>query len=361
MLRATPRRVLPAFALLALILIGVAPAAWTAPGDGCFATRFDAEAEGHDPANAYLLMLASCYVYENRINAHGSEEFLTRFREKFTPWGIDCFDFIDLRKKTGDTQVMVMSNAKAVFVVFRGSEAATGSLSKTVYDWILTDFNFLKKYISAWGKDIRVHRGFYNALEIVYPRLKELVLQHLAAGQAGTLGSATPVLAKRLWITGHSLGAGIAPLAAFRLAKDGIPVQGVSTYGEPRVGNPAFAEAYRTIIPRHQRWVNDKDIVTMLPFPWMNYRHLARSNNIYADGTIELQGQPFSGLGKTSSHMPGLYVQRLYDVLPLSLKDTLPAPPAFDREAPASDPELEQKFARQRKGWGKMDELEEDD
>lgn len=351
------------FGLAAFLLmsLGILSAAFAAPGDGCFKTAFNADAEGHDPANAYLLMLASYNAYENRINANGFEEFKTKFQDKFTAFGMDSFDFLNVRKKTGDTQVMIMSNQKAVIVVFRGSEAASGGLAKTVYDWVLTDFNFLKKSVSAWGKDVRVHRGFYNALDIVYPQLKDLVQKHLGAGQAGTLGSATPVLAKRLWITGHSLGAGIAPLAAFRLSQDGIAVQGIYTYGEPRVGNKQFAEVYRTQLPLHQRWVDDKDIVTMLPYPWMKFQHLAKPNNIYPDGTTQLQDQPFTGMGKASAHQPGLYLQRLYNVLPLSLKDTLPAPPAFNVEAPSPDPDLEIKVAKQRKGWCQMDELEEDD
>lgn len=345
-----------------LLLMSVSSdVAWAAVGDGCFKTVFNADADGHDPANAYLLMLASYNAYENRINANGFDDFAAKFREKFTAWGMDEFDFLNIRKKTGDTQVMIMSNQKTVVVVFRGSEAASGSLAKTVYDWVLTDFNFLKKSVSSWGKDVRVHRGFYNALDIVYPQLKSLVQKHLGAGQAGTLGSATPVLSKRLWVTGHSLGAGITPLAAFRLAQDGIPVQGVVTYGEPRVGNKQFAEIYRTQFPRHQRWVDDKDIVTMVPFTWMKFNHLAKPNNLYADGSAQVQDQPFTGMGKASSHQPGMYLQRLYNLLSISLKDALPAPPAFNVEAPSPDPELEAKMAKQRKGWCKLDELEEDD
>ncbi|MFZ2960386.1 MAG: lipase family protein [Candidatus Ozemobacteraceae bacterium] len=333
------------FALLLVLVLtcSVAVQAQTLPtsvqGADCFKTRFNERFDGHDPFNAYLLMLACYYSYENRMYVKDFEEFKTKFQEIFKPLGMTGFDFINLRKKTGDTQVMIMSNDKLVIVVFRGSESSSGgsfSPVKVMYDWILTDFNFFKKHVSIWGSDVKVHRGFWNALDIVYPRLKAFINDHLASGD------------KKLWITGHSLGAGVAPLAAYRLAFDGIPVQGVYTYAGPRVGNDAFVDVFKERFPYNQRYVFDHDIVPMLPYSWMNYKHTSRPNNIYETGKIIIQDTPFTGKGKVPSHFPGVYLQKLYDTLSSDQKRLLPAPPALQAMDYVPDPALENMFNAER-------------
>ena len=58
----------------------------------------------------------------------------------------------------------------------------------------------------------------------------------------------------KLWITGHSLGAALATLCASRYGN----VQGVYTFGSPRVGNNGFKEKLQVKI---YRVVNNDDIV----------------------------------------------------------------------------------------------------
>jgi len=331
------------------LVLGVAPSggspAWAA-GEDCFATAFRERIDGDDPVNAYLLMLACYYAYGNNLNVADFASFQAKFREVFTRWGLREFDFIDIRARTADTQAVVMSNEKLVVVVFRGSESRTGGAFdpvKTLYDWVLTDFNFFKLAVPLWGDGIKVHRGFYTAVDVAYPRLKTLVRDHLAGGD------------KRLWVTGHSLGAGLAPLAAFRLAFDGIPVQGVAHYAGPRVGNEAFVTACRARLPFLQRWVNDHDLVTMVPFTWMNFRHAGAANNLYPDGRVILGDQEFRGAGKAASHAPGLYLQRLYERLTAADRLLVPAPPAFRLTVGAADPALERRFLLQDRfgSWGR--------
>ncbi|MDP6701383.1 MAG: hypothetical protein QGH25_17160 [Candidatus Latescibacteria bacterium] len=48
-----------------------------------------------------------------------------------------------------------------------------------------------------------------------------------------------------VWLAAHGLGGSLAVLAAYRLAADeGIPIQGVCTFGQPRVGDSGFAAAF---------------------------------------------------------------------------------------------------------------------
>jgi len=323
---------------IALVVLLASPSI-AAPGENCFATVFQPAAEGHNPVNAYLMMLACYYNYENRINTADFEEFKKKYVELFTPWGMTDFDFLNVRRRSADTQVVVMSNKTLVLVVFRGSESSSGSSLKPVkfiYDWLLTDFNFFKHKVPEWGSGVKLHRGFYNAVDVVYPELKKLCEKHLAGGN------------RQLWITGHSLGAGLAPIAAMRLSLDGIPVHGVTSYAGPRVGNDAFASAYAARFPLHQRWVNDNDIVTMVPFAWMKFRHVSKPNNLYADGTAIINDKPFKGLGKVSAHQPGTYLYRLYAQVPVDIRDAVPPPPAFESGKGSEEPELEKEVARKR-------------
>lgn len=300
-------------------------------GRNCFRNFFEREAVGESTINSYLLMYVDYYMYENRIGASNFEEFKKKFKEIMQPLGFDTFNFINVRKGTADTQAVVMSNEKLLVVAFRGSESSSdGKFSpvKVIYDWLLTDFNFFKRTVFSWGWGVRVHYGFYKALNIVYKQLKADILEQLSGTK------------KKLWITGHSLGGGIAPLAAFRLNKDNIDIQGIYTYGAPRVGNKKFASLFHEKFPDAQRWVNDKDLVTKLPFKFMKYVHYNKPNNIYADGHIVKQDTEFKGVGKATSHKPIKYLQALYDVLPDYVKDEVPAPPTSFRRSISQDTDL---------------------
>jgi triacylglycerol lipase len=71
---------------------------------------------------------------------------------------------------------------------------------------------------------------------------------------------------KPLYITGHSLGAALATLAAVDIAAHYRPrTMEVYTFGGPRVGDPYFAFAHNGLVPVHQRIFNDNDLVVHLP------------------------------------------------------------------------------------------------
>lgn len=124
--------------------------------------------------------------------------------------------------------------------------------STTMQDW-LTDLKFTQSKSKRTGLPGKVHRGFYQSLDQEWPRLSDL-LKH--AGESG----------KPIWITGHSLGGGLAHLAAMRAAQEGIGVAGVYTFASPRVGNDTFASAYdRVYRGRSFRVVNSNDLVPHVP------------------------------------------------------------------------------------------------
>ncbi len=92
---------------------------------------------------------------------------------------------------------------------------------------------------------------------------------------------------KKVWFTGHSLGAAMATIMAYRFATDDtLPTPaGLFTYGSPRVGNRTFINYFNTLPFPHHRWVNDGDIVTKIPFaPW--FYHCGTMHHIDESGYV---------------------------------------------------------------------------
>ncbi len=119
----------------------------------------------------------------------------------------------------------------------------------------------------GFGSEGRVHAGFY----LIYQGLISQIRQ--AAAQFD------PELP--CYLTGYSLGGAVMVLAAETLVKE-TPLKNqiqVYTYASPRVGNPAFAQAYNQLVPRTYRVANQADIVTDLPlenFRGDRYEHVGQ-------------------------------------------------------------------------------------
>ncbi|KAE8685558.1 Serine/threonine-protein kinase PBS1 [Hibiscus syriacus] len=81
-----------------------------------------------------------------------------------------------------------------------------------------------------------------------------------------------------IMITGHSMGGAIASFCALDLTvnHEAKNVQ-VITFGQPRIGNAAFASYYGKLVPNTIRVTNEHDIVPHLPpyyyFPEKTYHH----------------------------------------------------------------------------------------
>ena len=110
----------------------------------------------------------------------------------------------------------------------------------------------------------KVHGGYREAVDLVWPRLSK----HLADRPA--------------WFTGHSLGGGLALVAAARYPQ----TRGVVTFGAPRVGDRDYRDAFPA--PAF-RVVNNSDLVPDLP-PGFGYHHVGRL--CYFDREGKLHDQP---------------------------------------------------------------------
>jgi hypothetical protein len=159
-----------------------------------------------------------------------------------------------------NTQVYVGENDQAVVAAFRGSQAPT--TLDGVKDWLLTNAN---NYLilpegrsgtdfAAAGVGARFHRGFLEALDMVWESLSARVDQALKEKE------------RPLWVTGHSLGGALALLAAWRLQRNFISVCEVVTFGAPMIGNETASKAFEQEFPgKIFRYVDVEDVVPLLP------------------------------------------------------------------------------------------------
>ena len=159
-----------------------------------------------------------------------------------------------------NTQVYVGENDSAIVVAFRGSQAPT--TLDGLKDWLLTNAN---NYLilpegrsgtdfAAAGVGARFHRGFLDALEMVWEPLRAAV------------GDAAKAKDRPLWVTGHSLGGALALLAAWRLQRNFLAVHEVVTFGAPMMGNDAASKAFdQEFAGKIFRYVDLNDVVPHLP------------------------------------------------------------------------------------------------
>ena len=143
------------------------------------------------------------------------------------------------------TQAYVASLPDAIVLTFRGTQV--DDFWSSVLDFVV-DVQLLPVPDPAGHL---VHAGFNAALGEVWTDIE----RRLRAEQAR--------LPRPLWVTGHSLGAALATLAASRLSADAsLRLQGAYTFGSPRVGDRAFGKAIGVPVYRFR---NDSDIVPHLP------------------------------------------------------------------------------------------------
>jgi triacylglycerol lipase len=131
----------------------------------------------------------------------------------------------------------------------------------TEWNDIKADANAVMATLGAIGN---VHSGFNNEVDVLWPMLEELLR-----------GETQPV-----WFCGHSLGAAMATICAYRCKASSVAKdpQELHTFGSPRVGCKKYIRHAQVT---HYRWVHNNDIVTRVPPVLMGYRHCG--NELYFD------------------------------------------------------------------------------
>jgi hypothetical protein len=121
-----------------------------------------------------------------------------------------------------------------------------------------------------------VHPGFARAFQDVW---------NLAEPRLAEIQQRDP--SKPIWLTGHSLGAALATLAAHKLGRD--VVSALYTFGSPAVGDSTFASELD--VPTF-RFVNNSDLIARLPpsLPLEDYQPVGELHFIDSSGAISLKG-----------------------------------------------------------------------
>ena len=129
-------------------------------------------------------------------------------------------------------------------------------------------------------KGVKVHSGFFSCWGQLRDGVFGAVARLAAAAQKSTATTdAAPVAKAVVHLTGHSLGASMALLAAFELTRNAslsvaAAVGHVYTFGQPRTGNAAFADVYNASIATHWRLTHNRDPVPQFPWPSLGYHHM---------------------------------------------------------------------------------------
>jgi len=126
--------------------------------------------------------------------------------------------------------------SKRCVVAFRGSLSAKNWYADA--DFLLRPWPPVerKRQDTSWCRDCYVHTGFATAYEELHPAVVDAMAE---------------LQCQRVSVTGHSLGAAVATIAAFDLrARLGVQVDAVWTFGKPRLGNYAFVKAFEAAAER---------------------------------------------------------------------------------------------------------------
>ncbi len=179
------------------------------------------------------------------------------------------FNLIKTFNKNG-TQAFLAKNDEFAVLAFRGTQPSK-------WEDVRTDLRVIKLR-TVNGK---VHIGFKSAFDDVKDAITAELRKHLGD--------------MPLYITGHSLGAALATVAAQEMEEEfNDQVAACYTFGSPRVGDGKYEKSIK--VPFY-RIVNATDIVTLIPFLLGSFVHVGdtrylsrrKINDVY----ILYRGIPF--------------------------------------------------------------------
>ena len=158
-------------------------------------------------------------------------------KNKFKSFGFTVVEFFDIN----GAQAYLLKDTNGIHVLsFRGTEVSQKSD-------ILADLKAGKNLEACGGK---VHVGFKGEINKIWPAIEKAIAN-----------------IDTLYVTGHSLGAAMATIAASRMQSK---VTALVTFGSPRVGNLEFVNS---LMVTHYRVQNNCDDVTKVPFRLSGFRH----------------------------------------------------------------------------------------
>ena len=236
---------------------------------------FEPAAVADSPVNAWWLADASFLAYGS---ADFAEEAFLRSPLPGQGFQLNWLGSRDINRG------LVLSNHTSLVIVFRGTRLDVHNLMDVAELVIINqadlwiDSLFLPAVCSVGG---RVHAGFLRAFGEVSDALDKL----WKANPAG----------RKLWLAGHSLGGALATLAAAHLGRDAV--QGLYTYGCPRVGDAKFV----SVLPEtsYLRFVHREDWVVLQPPEFLGYVHAGTLQQVNGGAADESVGRRATGRART--------------------------------------------------------------
>lgn len=195
--------------------------------------NFDNRSMKFSANNAYWLAWCSKLAYYNKADTEIS----------LNNEDMNLIEFFDEQ----NTQAFIAADDEKIIISIRGTDGLADAMTDLNVD--LVD-----------GVGGRVHEGFNTSAS----RLWKTIMYTIRHRQN-----------RSLFITGHSLGAGIAAILTARLVQQkDEPVNGLYLYGMPRAGDKKFSRNFNNSFQNAYRFVNNNDIVTRTPFRSMGYSHI---------------------------------------------------------------------------------------
>ena len=168
-------------------------------------------------------------------------------KSKFKALGYTIVEFFDVDGAQG----YLLKGADSHVLSFRGTQVTEKSD-------VLADLKAGKNLEASGGK---VHVGFKDELNKLWPAIT------VSLANIDTV-----------YVTGHSLGAAMATIAASRIQ---TKVIALVTFGSPRAGNQEFINSLSVT---HYRLQNNCDDVTKVPFLLMGFAHHGTHKYMNFDG-----------------------------------------------------------------------------
>jgi triacylglycerol lipase len=250
---------------------------------------FEPSAAGFEIANARALMWLSQLAYET--HRMPTIEAVSRV------WDFESVvSFIKHKtslKGSFETCGLIGERAGAVILAFAGTDPG-------IWQNLATDFTPLPQA----GSDI--HEGFRLAAAAAQSEIEQAVRLSRQSQ-------------KPLFITGHSLGAALATLAARVALGEGSPPSAVYTFGMPRVGGERFEASYDAGLGAlTYRLVHGIDLVARVPPSFVGFRHVGRALQCDTGAKFD-KARPLSPIGSDDppfgEQLPNMFRRGVGNVL----------------------------------------------
>jgi hypothetical protein len=198
-------------------------------------------------------------------------------------FGMPCIKF--LKDTVTNTRGFILADTGAIVVCMKGTNDLRSALVDAAFfqagyfykGALCKFFEFLLFFLDKE----KIHAGFMGTYATVRHDVVSTVSDLLKAKK------------REVFVTGHSLGAALATLAAYDIASTCRVDACLYTFGSPRVGNPLFAKNFNTKVKNAYRVKNFDDVVGCVPLEKLElkgkkleYRHAGALEQLDTNGQI---------------------------------------------------------------------------